>query len=387
MRLLVISTTLAPGGAENALVRILTELTTQPKGIVPCVVSLSGLDVLGKKLVAMGIPVVALDMPAGRLTPRGLLRLARLVRSFRPDVIQGWMYHGNLLAHFARLCAPRRPALALAIRQSLTTFATSKRLARYVIRLDAVLSRWADKVFYVSRLAHQQHISLGYTNSRAHDIPNGFDTTVFAPSLAARTAVRQEFGLAEETLLVGLVARWHEVKNHAGFFAAAEHVLAQRPNVHFVCVGRGMSPDNVALLSCVPPRLLPRLHLLGERADVPSLTAALDVAVNASHAEAFPNAVGEAMACGVPCVVTDVGDSAWIVGDTGVVVPPEQVGALADGILQLLNASAEQRQQRGQAARTRVVSEFSLAHVAHQYWVAWTALAAVPTAAANKGQA
>lgn len=93
------------------------------------------------------------------------------------------------------------------------------------------------------------------------------------------------------------------------------------------------------------------------------------------------------MACGVPCVVTDVGDSAWIVGDTGVVVPPEQVGALADGILQLLNASAEQRQQRGQAARTRVVSEFSLAHVAHQYWVAWTALAAVPTAAANKGQA
>ena len=368
MRILVVITSLGTGGAEMALFRLLS--TLQPKGIEPLVVSLMAMQ--GEHFAALGVPYVSLDMPRATLNAQAVARLRQIVRAFRPDLVQGWMYHSNVVAHLARWFAPApRPALALAIRSSLTQFAEKKRLTRWVIQLDAWLSRRAEQIFYVSRLGCLQHGDFGYARDHALVIPNGFNADIFKPSRAARVAIRQELQLPECARLIGHIASWQPVKNHVGFFRAAALLAERYPDVYFVCAGRGVTYSNPDVMAVIPDGLRSRLLLLGERGDIPQLNAALDVAVNASHAEGFPNVVGEAMACAVPCVVTDVGDSAWIVGVTGRVVPPDDSLALAQAVAEILDLPAADYLHLGQQARQRVVNDFSLEHVAQRYFEAW----------------
>lgn len=355
-----------------ALFRVLNTLL--PKGVEPMVVSIMAIQ--GEHFPTMGLDVRSLDMPRARLNRYAIAKLRAIVQEFQPDVIQGWMYHSNVLAHLARCFMPtgHRPPLAIAIRGSLSIFHQEKRLTRLIIRLDAWLSRWANRVFYVSRLACQQHNDFGYAVEHALVIPNGFDCQAFKPSDAARTSLRAELGLDAKVRLIGLVASWQPLKNHRGFLAAAAMLAQRYSDVHFLCAGRGVSANNPDLMALVPPAIHSRVHLLGERGDMPALTAALDIAVNASYAEAFPNVVGEAMACGVPMVVTDVGDSAWIIDGCGQVVPPGEDTALCDAMDALLSLPSEVRQALGMRARQRVLAHFSLELVAESYRQQWLAL-------------
>ena len=376
MKILVVTTALGTGGAEMALFRVLHAL--RDRGLTPLVVSIMALQ--GEHFPEMGIEIRSLDMPRARLNAQAVRRLRTIVQDFQPDIVQGWMYHSNVLAHLARAFASKvaghRVPLAIAIRSSMTLFAREKRLTKLVVRLDAWLSRRADRVFYVSRLGAQQHSEFGYARERAMIIPNGFNCDTFQPMPQVRDAVRTELGLAPETPMVGLVASWQPIKNHSGFLAAAAMLAQRHPDAHFLCVGRGCSADDPAVQACVPENIRARVHLLAERGDIPRLTAALDIAVNASHAEAFPNVVGEAMACGIPMVVTDVGDSAWILDGCGKVVPPGDDRALSDALDALLSLPAPVRQQLGARARERVVKDFSLPAVAERYWQEWSALVA-----------
>lgn len=376
MRILVVTTALGTGGAEMALFRVLHAL--RERGLIPLVVSIMALQ--GEHFPEMGIEIHSLDMPRARLNAHAIRRLREIVQEFRPDIVQGWMYHSNVLAHLARAfasrAAGRRVPLAIAIRSSMTLFAREKRLTKLMVRLDAWLSRRADRVFYVSRLGERQHSAFGYAPNRALVIPNGFNCDTFQPMPQVRDAVRAELGLTPETPLVGLVARWQPMKNHRGFLAAAAMLAQRHPDAHFLCVGRGCSADDPAVLACVPECIRARVHLLAERGDIPRLNAALDIAVNASHAEAFPNVVGEAMACGIPMVVTDVGDSAWILDGCGKVVPPGDDHALSQALDALLSLPAQARQQLGARARERVLRDFSLPAVAERYWQEWSALVA-----------
>jgi glycosyltransferase involved in cell wall biosynthesis len=199
-------------------------------------------------------------------------------------------------------------------------------------------------------------------------IGNGFDLLQFAPNDVARHRVRAELGVAPETPLVGIVGRDHPVKDHAGFLRAAAVVLRSIPEATFVLAGRDVDGRNARLVSLVADLGIgDRVRLLGERRDVPALMTALDVVVSSSWTEAFPNVVGEAMACGVSCVVTDVGDSAWIVGETGRVVRPRDPGALAAAVQGVLTLEPSARRMLGLAARRRVEREFSLGAVADRY--------------------
>jgi glycosyltransferase involved in cell wall biosynthesis len=199
-------------------------------------------------------------------------------------------------------------------------------------------------------------------------LPNGFDLDAFQPDPAARGSVRQELGISEETPLIGLVARFHPQKDHHNFMQAAAQLHARLPNVHFLLCGAGVTPENPALAQWVEEAgLRANVHLLGVRQDVPRLSAALDIATSSSSGEGFPNVVGEAMACGVPCVVTDVGDAALIVGETGRVVPPHDAQALADAWHDLLNAGEDYRYELGMAARRRVQECFSMTTISRRY--------------------
>ncbi len=365
MRILHVITGLSTGGAERALYNVLAGGLAQRFN--SAVLSLRDEGSFGPPIRELDVPVHFLDMRGGMPTPGTIAHLRRIARAFQPDILQGWMYHGNLAASLAARLAQGRPALAWNIRQSLYDIRNEKHLTRQVIRANRALSGRAKAVIYNSRLSRAQHESLGFQGSRAAVIPNGFELQRLQPDLETGTAVRKELGLPLDVRVIGHVARFHPMKDHASFLRAAVEVARRRPSVRFLLVGRDVSPANSVLAGIVPPELLERFVFTGERGDVHRIMQAMDVFCLSSWSEAFPNVLGEAMANCIPCVATDVGDSADIVGATGIVVPPSDTGALASGLNAMLRKSPEERQALGREARERVESHYGIDSVVAQY--------------------
>ena len=200
-------------------------------------------------------------------------------------------------------------------------------------------------------------------------IPNGFDLQQFKPAPEARPALRAELGIVSNTSLAGLIGRFDPQKDHGTFIRASALLRDRRPDLHFVLCGEGISWKNNELGSWIEEAgMRDRYHLLGRRDDLPRITAGLDVScLSSAYGEAFPLVLGEAMACGVPCVSTDVGDCAMIVGETGIVAAPGDAQGLAHGIERILNMRPETRQKLGESARCRIQENFSLDRVTKQY--------------------
>jgi glycosyltransferase involved in cell wall biosynthesis len=365
------------GGAEMVLYRLLTQLDRAR--FAAHVVSLRDIGPVGRRLMADGWPVYALGMRSGGVAalPPALVRLVGLMRALRPHVVQTWMYHADLLGGLAAKLAGGIP-VAWNLRQSNLAPQFNKRSTLLLIRACALLSHGLPaRIVCGSEAARRAHARLGYARTKMCVIPNGFDLALFKPDAEARVAVRQELGLAADTPLIGMMARFDPQKNHRTFVAAAGLLHAHCPTVHFLLCGGGVTWENRALAAWIDGAgLRARCHLLGEREDMPRLTAALDVATLSSRGEGFPNALGEAMACGVPCVVTDVGDAGAIVGETGRLVPPGHPEALARAWAELLACSEEERRALGAAARERIAACFSLEQVVDQYEALWEQLAA-----------
>lgn len=366
MKIFHIITGLATGGAERALYNVLAGGLA--KEFDCAVLSLGDEGTMGPLIHALGVPVSSLGMRAGLPGAAALLQLRHQVRAFRPDVVQGWMYHGNLAASLAAWLASGTPAVAWNVRHSLYELRAEKTLTRQVIRANRLLSGHADAVIYNSHLSCRQHESFGLASASATVIPNGFDLERLAPDAEAGAAVRAELGLAPDALVVGHVARFHPMKDHASFLRAAVRVAQASPAARFLLVGRQVSPDNQALAGIIPADLMERFVFTGERPDANRLMRAMDVmATSSAWGEAFPNVLGEAMACGVPCVATDVGDSREIVSDTGMVVPPRDSEALADALLSMLGKAPTERTALGHAARLSVERRYALVQVVDRY--------------------
>ena len=366
IRVVHLITGLNTGGAEMMLAKLVAGLDRAE--FASHVVTLLGEGPLAERVRAAGVPVDSLGLARGAMDPRALWRLARLLRRVRPQVVQTWLYHADLLGIVAaRLAGTGRVVWNL--RCSNMDFSHSGRLTRYTVAACARLSPLPEAVVTNSRVAVDVHRALGYCPRRVEVIPNGFDLERFAPDPAAREAVRAGLGVPALAPRVGRAARVDPQKDHETFLRAASAVAQARPDAHFALLGDGTGPDGAglsALLREAAPGL--RLHRLGRRDDVARVLAGLDVAVlSSAYGEGFPNVVGEAMACAVPCVVTDTGDSAEVVGGTGRVVPPRDAQALAGAVLGLLALPAGERQALGQAARERVGERFSLPAVVRQY--------------------
>lgn len=364
LRVLFVTSGLGVGGAERALESLLPGL--RERGVECAVVSLREPQEVGQRLRELGVPVFELGMRPSRPSPAGLLRLWKTVRAFRPDILQGWMYHGDLATHLARLVAPRA-RVVLGIHQTLARLELECRITRLVIRADAFLSRYARRALYVARAAQVQHEAAGFM-APAIVLPNGIDTQRFTPDVVKREAFRAALGLGTAELLIGMVGRFHPAKNHAGFLRAAARVAERVPQARFVAIGAEVTMENPQL---APLANVPALHgkvfLLGQREDVPDCLPGFDLYVLGSIQEALPNVVGEAMSAGVPCVVTDVGDAAWMIGETGWVTPPAQDEALAQTICVALDEGRDALQARGTLARARAEQELSRTRVVEQY--------------------
>jgi glycosyltransferase involved in cell wall biosynthesis len=351
-----IITGLGAGGAERALHAILTNGLEGP--FRNRVISLMGLGHYGPLLKGAGIPVTCLNMRPGRPSPLALVRLLAACSEAPADIIQGWMTHGNLAATLVRATTQRPAALAWNIRWSLEGLAEAKLTTRMLTRLGLWLSDGPQAILYNSARSRQQHAAFGYQDTRAHYMPNGFDTKQWAADPVIRRSVRAEFGFQDTSRVIGFVGRGHAEKDPANLFAAFEQVAAAHPDVTLVAVGRDL--DRFATASG-------RIILPGQRDDIPRLMQAFDVFCLSSRVEGFPNVIGEAMASGLPCVTTDVGDAANIVVDTGWVAAPRDSNALAAALNEALSLPSEALRQRGRAARVRIEQEFSIQAIVSRY--------------------
>jgi len=367
MKIVHLITSLSTGGAEMMLYKLLSAV--DHKRFKHVVVSLIDRGTFGERIEELGVSVYTLGMRHGRLPiPDSLWRLICLGRLLRPDIIQGWMYHGNMAALLVSALVPAQAEVIWNIRQTTYDLKQERRLTSLLIHAGAVLSSKPARIIYNSSVSLEFHKKLGYASHRSLVLANGFDCKLFKPDAAARYSFRRSLKLDGEAFLIGVVGRYHPVKDHANFLQAAGILERTWPNVHFVLVGCGVDHTNSELVALIRQiGINGKIHLLGERTDVHHITAALDIASSPSQSEGFPNVVGEAMACEVPCVVTDVGDSAKIVDVTGIVVPPRNPQALADGWGRLIEMGAEARRKLGIAARKRIQDNYSLSTIAGQY--------------------
>ncbi|MDZ8238332.1 MAG: glycosyltransferase [Nostoc sp. ChiQUE01a] len=366
MKIIYIITGLSTGGAEVMLYKLLSRIDRQR--FHPVVISLMDRGTWGDRIANLGIPVYTIDMKPGTLKLVNIWRMVHIVNQLKPDLIQGWMYHGNLAAQFTKFFIFRQIPVLWNIRHSLHSLELEKTRTTTIIKLCARFSYLPKKIIYNSQNSSKQHEKIGYVFDKTCVISNGFETEKFTPSIEARLSVRSELNTPKNALLIGLIGRYHPIKDHFNFLQAAVLLLKNYSNVQFVLAGNKVDWENHLLSELIHELgLVKHIHLLGERHDVPRLTAAFDIASSSSSGEGFPNVIGEAMSCGVPCVVTDVGDSGWIIGDTGKVVPPRNPEALANAWQALIDIGKEGRESLGKAARARVIKCFSLDSIVGEY--------------------
>lgn len=355
---------LGTGGAETMLSHLVSDRRPEINHIV---VSLTDRGTHGPRLEALGIPVHTLGLRRAISAPLRIPRLAALIRRLEPDLIQGWMYHANLLASVVGSFGAKRTPVFWNVRHSLSDWRGEKPLTRRIIRLGAAASRQPVRILYNSEACARQHEDIGYAADRTVIVPNGFDTDRFIPDPEAGCAVRTELGLGPDDRVIGLIGRFHRTKGHDLLLKAAARVAPHHPNLRFLLAGpdvvRG-NPDLARLLTRIPDG---RVRLLGERRDIHRLMPACDLVVSASRGEGFSNVVGEAMACGVPCLVTDVGDSARIVADTGFVIPPDDGDALAECLAEIAAFDRNHLKNLGDAARDRIVGVYGLPFILQRY--------------------
>ena len=369
MVILHVVSNLTPGGAELMMKRlILRHLATSDGAYRHHVVSLCEKASVGAQLEAAGVDVVALGMTGLRTTPSAVKRLAAHMRDLKPDLVQTWLYHGDLIGGIAaRRAGIRRVVWGIRTTQIPPGRGTS-RATTLVRRLCALLSsRLPRRIVYVAESARTIHERLGYDPSKSLVIPNGYDMPDL-PSPEAKAAARARFGIAEGAVVLGSAGRYNALKDYPSFIAAAATLAARRPELRFLLAGRELDRGNEELVAAIEATGFgERFHLAGEQQGLTEFFAATDIFCLHSIVEGFPNVVAEAMAMAVPCAVTDVGDAALIVGETGFVVPPERPGPMAEALGRLLDEPEAARAQRGRLARERIEANYSMDAIAAEY--------------------
>jgi glycosyltransferase involved in cell wall biosynthesis len=374
LRVSHVITGLGVGGAEMMLVKLLGGL--DPKQFRSHVISLSSDLALAPAVREMGIPIDVLDVaPYAASVLPAVVRMRRLLRAAQPDLVQTWLYHADLAGGLAAKW------LGLPVIWNVQTSTVDpKGISRRTIRVVKLCAKTSgflpDTIVSCSQAAVGIHTALGYRD-KFRVIPNGTDIGIFRADEDVRRAVRAELNVDDATPVIGMAARFHAQKDHPNFLAAAADLVRTHPRVRFALCGLGLQPDNEELMSIVRGHgLQTHVLLMGLRRDIPRVLNAFDIhALSSAFGEGFPNVLGEAMATGVPCVVTDIGDSAMIVGDTGVAVPARDPSALANGWRRLLDLSTEEFATLRVRARQRVVTEFSLAASVRQYAALYEACA------------
>lgn len=312
------------------------------------------------QLVESGMDVRSVGLESFSALPAGALKLYQIVREFRPDIVQTWLYHANVIGGVvARVAGVSRVVWGI---RGTHIPQGSVSLTGAFVRLGAWLSRRVPALIVCNAEAGVVfHEQLGYAAERLRLVANGIDTSKFSPAEYSGISYREKWKVPQYSTVVGMVARFDPLKDFDIFLDAAAAVVRRCPQAYFVLVGAGLDAENTRLSRAIVDRnLQQRVMLAGEIRDIPAVMNAIDLFCLSSRGEGFPNVVIEAMACARPCVVTDAGDAGQIVGDTGWVVPTRNAAALAEALSFALSLSVDERHRKGENARNRVLQLYTL---------------------------
>lgn len=366
MRLLFVTTGLNIGGAERAMHTIINNGLGERYTIK--IISLRDSGFYGQKFQSDGIEVCCLNLQNPVNLVKSLLEAYNFVREFEPDVIQGWMYHGNIFSLLFSRFTRAKPKLYWGIRQTLYDIRKEKILTQLIIRLQAKLSFFTDGIIYNSKKSQNQHESIGFSKTNSIYIPNGFDLSLWKPNARKRKALKKELEIPDKSFVIGYIGRYHPMKNIELLFEVMENVLSDNANSIFLIVGKNTDRENLKLKSFydrLPPQ---QVVSLGVREDIPAVLKCIDLlCLTSAWGEGFPNVIGEAMATGIPCVATDIGDSALVIGETGWIIPPNNVELLANCINVALSESTSAYNSRSIASQKIISENYNIAKVVDNY--------------------
>jgi glycosyltransferase involved in cell wall biosynthesis len=345
------------GGAQRQLVTLVKGMDKKLFDIsVVCMYSGGSLE---KDLTDSNISLICLNKQGRWYIASFIWQLIKTIKNINPNVLHGYLGDANLLCIFLKLFLPST-TIIWGIRDSITDKQTLDWLQNILFNFECIFSRFADLIIVNSHAGKKHYSKQKFATEKMLVIPNGIDIQRFQPHEKA-CLIRLEWGVSQDTVLIGLVGRLHPMKDYPTFFQAAK-ILCKNENIRFVCVGNGFKDYTEKLHQLTEDLgISQKVIWAGGRADMCAVFNALDIVVSASaYGEGFPNVIGEAMACGIPCVVTDVGDSAWIVGDLGIVVEPQNPEALAAGCSSLMKLNLADKIALKDKARLKIVQNFSV---------------------------
>ncbi len=358
-----IITGLNTGGAEMMLFKVLSANTEEYYSSV--VISLTDIGAVGQKIVNLGVPVCSLDMKRRSPSLYSLYLLIKILRKECPDLIQTWMFHADLIGLLAaKLTGCRKIIWGIRCSDLKHSFATS-----FIVKLCALLSGFPDKVIFNSMAGRKYHLEYWGYKPRSHVvIQNGFDLELFKKNPESKFRLCRNFNLDDKAFIVGGAGRFDISKDYQTFLSVVKEVHQQEPKIRFIICGKGVSVKNSYFRELIDLYALQDvIFLLDENKNMPEYMSSLDLFLLTSISEGFPNVIGEAMACATPCVVTNSGDSAFLVGETGFVYPVKDFKGLADGIIKFYRMSQKKRDEYGMRSRQRIVDNFSMDTVNRQY--------------------
>ncbi|AAV81399.1 glycosyltransferase family 4 protein [Idiomarina loihiensis] len=362
---------LEKGGAESTLKRLCLNGTEHEH----VVVSLSTLGSVGLELQKAGVKVYCLDIRPSITSVAAIFRLYKIIKLRKPSVVQTWMYHADLVGGIVSRVAGVKK-IYWGVHHTYLIKGQSKRVTIFISRINSVLSHFIPtKIVYCANSARVAQEKIGYNKKSGIVIFNGYDTSKFKRDLKLRSVYREKLGLKETDFVIGHVGRYDSLKDYPNLINAIRKVKYKVGGLKVILVGAGLSKDNRELLNVISEStLISKFHLLGPSDDIPGIMNAIDVFVLSSSSEAFPNVLNEAMACGTPCVSTDVGDASAIVGMTGWLSAAGDSSALAEKIYAAYKEFSENKanwEERQYSCRERIVTNFSSQSMVSNYTLLW----------------
>lgn len=368
MKILHLITGLGNGGAEASLVR----LVTNDKKNSHVVISMMNEGKYGEYLKISNIETYTLNSQKGYIMPYSLIKLWKIIKNTNPDLIQTWMYHadlvGGLLSKFQGI-----PCIWNIRHSNLSSTKTSLS-TRLVVKSCSLFSHFIPrKIISCSKNSIKIHQSISYAKDKFIAIPNGYNLEKIKPLNEQIVTKNTE---TNKKILIGMVGRFDPQKDHLNLIKSLAIVKSKNIDFHCFLVGKDLSLDNQELSTWINEASINgNISLLGQQDDITGFMNTLDIHVlSSSYGEAFPNVVAEAMACGIPNIATNVGDAAYIVGDTGWIVPPSDSEALADAIIvaiEEIHTNIDAWQARKQAARQRIIDNFDIDRMVAAYNEVW----------------
>lgn len=368
MKLVHCITGLSGDGAQRMLLRLVGSLRNY--GALSIVVNLGKDDGVARNFEDAGIRVWSLGLSPNPLgAVRGARALASIISAYKPDIVQGWMYHANLLALLARGYSRKKFVSFWNIRRGLDDYSERGAKTRCVIRSNAWLSKSVDRIVYCSDISRAQHEQFGFCSNNGVVLENGFDTYRFRPKPEQRAAIRNRYGIGNNEILIGNIGRYDIAKGHQYLIEAFGKLLASGVDARLIMIGRGIDSSNHELISLLERhRCAEQVILLGEQLAVENITPAFDIYCSSSISEGFPNAIAEALACAVPCVVTDTGASREIVESAGWIVEPRDPQGLSRALALAIQSGADCRMAMGKFGRERIENSYGLKSITERYY-------------------